>query len=80
MWYSCVVALALWLGTASAPAALLSDNNPERQPETTADRKGRSQAPARTEQSERRRDGAAPSFTPSEKVGADQSVDFPADI
>lgn len=78
MWYSCV--LALWLGAASAPAIARPDNDPERRSESTADRKGRSQSPARTEQSERRRDGPAPSFTPSEKVGADQSVDFPSDI
>jgi hypothetical protein len=80
MWYSCVVVLALWLGAASALGATPPDNDPERRSETTADRKGRAQLPARTEQSGRQRNRPALSFTPSEEVGAGQSVDFPADI
>jgi hypothetical protein len=80
MWYLCVVVLALWLGAASALGATQPDKHPERRSETTADRKGQSELPARTEQSGHRRNGPALSFTPSEKVGAGQSVDFPADI
>jgi hypothetical protein len=80
MWYLWVVVLALWLGAASAAAATQPDNHPERRSGPMVDRKGRSELPARTEQSGRRRNGPALSFTPSEKVGAGQSVDFPADI
>jgi hypothetical protein len=78
MRYTRVLALALWFGLVSAPAAAQPDEA-VRRPETT-DRKERSEPTPQVEQSGRRRDEPAPSFTPSEKIGADQSVEFPADI
>ena len=80
MWYSYLLALALWLIAASAPGALPLDDDSKPRPETTANHKERSESPARTKPSERHRDAPAPSFTPSEEVGADQAVDFPANI